>query len=125
MIDGHIANAFTPLVLKDNYNCKNFFENMVKDTTLMENTQNEVKKFSSIATDWENRRNRTEKMLKAQHLPLNMINEKFYRTQEKDTIIKDLMNYGISVPLGVEILHLPASRMMEGIISLKMIYPKK
>lgn len=113
VIDGHIANAFTPLVLKDNYNCKNFFENMVKDTTLMENTQNEVKKFSSIATDWENRRNRTEKMLKAQHLPLNMINEKFYRTQEKDTIIKDLMNYGISVPLGVEILHLPASRMME------------
>ena len=98
---------------------------MVKDTTLMENTQNEVKKFSSIATDWENRRNRTEKMLKSQHLTLNMINEKFYRTQEKDTIIKDLMNYGISVPLGVEILHLPASRMMEGIISLKMIYPKK
>lgn len=113
VIDGHIANAFTPLVLKDNYNCKKFFENMAKDTTLMENIQNEVKTFSSIATDWENRRNRTEKMLKAQHLPLNMINEKFYRTQEKDTIIKDLMNYGISVPLGVEILHLPASRMME------------
>ena len=59
------------------------------------------------------------------HKMHNMINEKFYRTQEKDTIIKDLMNYGISVPLGVEILHLPASRMMEGIISLKMIYPKK
>ena len=37
--------------------------------------------------DWENRRNKTEKMLKAKHLPLNMINEKFYRTQEKDTII--------------------------------------
>lgn len=75
VIDGHIANAFTPLVLKDNYNCKKFFENIAKDTTLMENIQNEVKTFSSIATDWENRKNRTEKMLKAQHLPLNMINE--------------------------------------------------
>lgn len=113
VIDGYIANAFTPLVLKDNYNCKKFFENMAKDTTLMENIKDEVKTFSSIAMEWENRRNKTEKMLKAQHLPLNMINEKFYRTQEKDTIIKDLMNYGISVPLGVEIFHLPASRMME------------
>lgn len=86
---------------------------MAKNTTLMKNIEDEVKTFSSMATDWENRRSKTEKMLKAQHLPLNLINEKFYRTQEKDTIIKDLINYGISVPLDVEILHLPASRMME------------
>ena len=113
VIDGYIANAFTPLVLEDNYNCKKFFENMAKETTLMGNIKDEVKTFSSVAMDWENRRKKTEVMLKAQHLPLNTINEKFYRTQEKDTIIKDLMNYGIRVPLGVEVFKLPASRMME------------
>lgn len=113
VIDGYIANAFSSLGQKDNYNCKSFFNGIVKDLTLMDNIKNEVKMFSSIASDWENRRKKADTMLKAQHLPLNMINEKFYRTQEKDTIIKDLTNYGIKVPLDIEIFKLPASRMME------------
>lgn len=113
IIDSYIANAFTPLVLKDDYSCKDFFEGMTKETILMKNIKDEVKTFSSIATEWENRRTRTEKMLMAQHLPLNMINENFYKTQEKATIIKDLKNYGISIPLESEIFYLPASRMME------------
>ena len=113
VIDNHIANAFTPYVLKDNYNCKNFFDNLTKDTSLMANIESEVTVFSSIASEWGKRREKIEDMLKTLNLPLNMIDEKFYRTQEKDTIIKDLMNYGIAIPFEAEILKLPASRVME------------
>ncbi|MSS38539.1 hypothetical protein [Clostridium porci] len=113
IIDNQIANAFTPYVSKDNYNCKKFFVKLAEQPVLMNNIALEVKQFPAIAKAWEDKRKSTEIMLKAQHLPLNMIDEKFYRAHERETIIKDLMNFGIVVPEDIDISQLPASRVME------------
>lgn len=113
VLDNKIMNAFTPYGLKENYNCKSFFEKLAEEKELMANIKSEVKQFSTIATEWEKRRALTEILLKSQHLPLNMIDGKFYRTQEKATIIKDLKNYGIEISPEIDISRLPASRIME------------
>lgn len=113
VIDNQIANAFTPYVSEDNYNCKQFFGKLAEQSVLMNNIAIEVKQFSSIAKQWEDRRKNTEFMLKTQHLPLNMIDEKFFGAHERETIIKDLMNFDIALPSDVDISKLPASRIME------------
>lgn len=112
-LDNKIVNAFTPYGIDENYNCRRFFEKLVEDKELMDNIKLEVKQFSSIAVAWEERRISAEYLLKSQHLPFNIIDEKYYRAQEKDTIIKDLKNYGIEVLAGTDISKLPASRIME------------
>lgn len=113
VLDNQIMNAFTPYGLKENYNCKSFFEKLAEEKELMANIKLEVKRFSTIAMEWEKRRSSAEILLKSQHLPLNMIDEKFYRAQEKATIIKDLKNYGIEISSEIDISKLPASRIME------------
>lgn len=113
IIDNQIANIFTPYISKDNYNCKSFFHKLSKQSVLMNDISLEIRQFSDIAKDWEDRRKNTEIMLKAQHLPLNMIDEKFYMFYEKVTIVKDLMNFDIIVPEDIDISKLPASRIME------------
>ena len=64
------TNAIREIVTNTNMSGKwfleKFFENVAKKTTLMGNNKDEVKSFSSIAMDWENK-----------------VNEKFYRTQKK------------------------------------------
>lgn len=42
-----------------------------------------------------------------------MIDDKFYKFQETETVIKDLVNFGIPVTSNIDISKLPASRMME------------
>ena len=113
VFDGNIANAFTPLRLEENYNCKKFFEKMTKDVVLINNIKTQVRNFSVIASEWENRRKKTKALLKSQQIPFNKLNEKFYITQEKDTIVKDLMNFGVRVPKEFDVLKMPASRIME------------
>lgn len=113
VFDGNIANAFTPLRLEENYNCKKFFEKMSKDVVLINNIKTQVKNFSVIASEWENRRKKTKALLKLQQIPFNQLNEKYYITQEKDTIVKDLINFGVRVPKEIDVLKMPASRIME------------
>ena len=43
IIDNQIANAFTPYVSKDNYNCKKFFVKLAEQPVLMNNIALEVK----------------------------------------------------------------------------------
>lgn len=113
VLDNKIMNAFTPYGLKETYNCKGFFEKLAEEKELMANIKLEVKQFSTIAMEWEKRRASAETLLKSQHLPLNMIDEKFYRAQEEATIIKDLKNFGIEISSEIDISKLPASRIME------------
>ena len=63
----------------------------------MDAIHSEINNFPSIAKDWEFKRNNTKQMLKQQHLPLNMIDDKFYKFHEAQTVIKDLVNFGIPV----------------------------
>lgn len=96
-ITNQVTYAFTPLSTEQGYNCKCFFDNLVNQTSLMDAIHSEINNFPSIAKDWEFKRNNTKQMLKQQHLPLNMIDDKFYKFHEAQTVIKDLVNFGIPV----------------------------
>ena len=112
-ITNQVTYAFTPLSTEQGYNCKCFFDNLVNQTSLMDAIHSEINNFPSIAKDWEFKRDNTKRMLKQQHLPLNMIDDKLYKFHEAQTVIKDLVNFGIPVTSNIDTSKLPASRMME------------
>lgn len=102
-----IAYAFTPYLEKESYNCKSFFNNLKKSTDLIAAIHSDIDEFPSIAKDWEEQRTNAIQMLKQLKLPLDMIDEKFYKSQEMKTVIKDLTNFNI--PGGADYI-LPAKR---------------
>lgn len=112
-ITNQVAYAFTPFSTEKGYNCKYFFDSLVNQTSFMDTIHSEINSFPSIAKEWEFKRNNAKQMLKRQHLPLNMIDDKFYKFHEAETVIKDLVNFGIPVTHNIDISKLPASRMME------------
>lgn len=112
-ITNEIAYAFTPYSPHDSYNCKHFFTSLTDNIDLVDVIQKEIIQFPSVAKDWESKRSSAKEMLKNMGLPLNMIDEKFYRSQENETVLKDLRNFGIAVTPNTDISKLPASRMME------------
>lgn len=66
-----------------------------------------------MAISWEQQRIDAKQLLKNMRLPPNMIDEKFYVTQERETIIKDLKNWDITPKETVDITALPSLRIME------------
>ena len=112
-ITNQVAYAFTPLSNEIGYNCKHFFDNLVNQTSLMDAIHSEINDFPSTAKEWEFKRSNAKRMLKQQHLPLNMIDDKYYKFHEAETVIKDLINFDIPVTSNINISKLPASRMME------------
>lgn len=112
-ITNQVAYAFTPLSNEIGYNCKHFFDNLVNQTSLMDAIHSEINDFPSTAREWELKRSNAKRMLKQQHLPLNMIDDKYYKFHEAETVIKDLINFDIPVTSNINISKLPASRMME------------
>lgn len=91
----------------------------------MDAIHSEINNFPSIAKDWAFKRNNTKQMLKQQHLPLNMIDDKFYKFHEAQTVIKDLVNFGIPVTSNIDTSKLPASRMMEYSQFLRILKTQK
>ena len=108
-----IAYAFTPYLEKESYNCKSFFNNLKKSTDLIAAIHSDIDEFPSIAKDWEEQRTNAIQMLKQLKLPFDMIDEKFYKSQEMKTVIKDLTNFNIPASSNTDIKKLPAARMME------------
>lgn len=108
-----IAYAFTPYLEKESYNCKSFFDNLKKSTDLIAAIHSDIDEFPSIAKEWEEQRTNAIQMLKQLKLPLDMIDEKFYKSQEMKTVIKDLTNFNIPASSNTDIKKLPAARMME------------
>lgn len=112
-ITNQISNAFTPAINNRSNNCRKFFEDMQHNTKLMQTIQSEVARLPSVASSWEQQRIDAKQLLKNMRLPSNMIDEKFYVTQERETIIKDLKNWDITPKETVDITALPSLRIME------------
>ena len=73
----------------------------------------ETSSLKSIATTWESQRNIASKQIAKLALPENMIDEKYYRFVEKETIIKDLINWGIEPNRDIDLEKFPSIRIME------------
>ena len=112
-ITNQIANAFSPIVNNDSYNCRRFFERLSVNKELMQNINDEISNLKSIAIKWESQRDITRKQLAKLALPENMIDEKYYRFVEKETIVKDLINWGIEPNHDIDLEKFPAIRIME------------
>lgn len=112
-ITNQISNAFTPAINNRSNNCRKFFEDMQHNTKLMQTIQSEVARLPSVASSWEQQRIDAKQLLKNMRLPSNMIDEKFYVTQEREIIIKDLKNWDITPKETVDITALPSLRIME------------
>ncbi len=84
-ITNKIANAFTPLIDNNSYNCKKFFYNLESNIKLMETINSEISGLKDTAKAWEKQRYNTKQLLENLQFPTNMIYEKFYTTQEKET----------------------------------------
>lgn len=112
-ITNKIAKVFTPSIDNESYNCRKFFEEMKFNLQLMQTIQNEVSQLSSVARSWEQQRVDTKRLLKNMKLPPNMIDEKFYKAQERETIINDLKNWNITPKETVDITAIQSLRIME------------
>lgn len=112
-ITNKIANVFTPLIDNNSYNCKKFFNSLKSNDKLMETINAEISGLKDTANEWEKQRHNTKQLLESLQFPKNMFDENFYTTQEKETITKDLMNWGIVPNKDVNISKLPALRIME------------
>ena len=112
-IDNNIAYAFSPISSDQNHDCKKFFDNILNNKPLIQTIHSELDNFPSIATIWNKEKENAKKLLKTLQLPLNLIDEKFYKSQEKVTVLKDLQNFNIPVTSNTDIFNLPAARMME------------
>ncbi|MBK1811533.1 hypothetical protein JHL18_12970 [Clostridium sp. YIM B02505] len=112
-ITNKIANVFSPLVNNESYNCKKFFEKIKCNTKLMKTIQDEIAQLSSVAKSWEQQRLDSRKILNNMKLSSEIIDEKFYKMQERETIIKDLSNWGIKPQKTIDITALNSLRIME------------
>jgi len=124
-INNQVAYALNPLATDKNSNCRNFFSAFLDNKSLMNTIHNEVEQFSSIANEWEQKRNDSVRMLNQMQSPFNIINDKFYKTQEKESIIKDLRNFGISTTSSTDTTKLPAARIMEYSQFMRIYLTKK
>lgn len=112
-INNQVANAFSSAADNDSYNCRQFFERLSANKELMQMISDEILSLKSIATTWESQRNIASKQIAKLALPENMIDEKYYRFVEKETIIKDLINWGINPKNDIDLEKFPAMRIME------------
>lgn len=112
-ITNQVANSFNPIVNDDSYNCRRFFERLSANKELMQIISDETSSLKSIATTWESQRNIASKQIAKLALPENMIDEKYYRFVEKETIIKDLINWGIEPNRDIDLEKFPSIRIME------------
>lgn len=112
-ITNQIVYALSPFSVDKNCHCKEFFNHLLDDHSLTETIRYEVEQFPSIANEWERKRNDSMQLLKKMQLPANMIDVKFYKAQEKETVIKDLRNFGVPISSSTGIAKLPAARIME------------
>lgn len=113
IISNEIANAFTPAIDNESYNLRKFIEKMMLDIQLMQIIKNDIIEQPSVVISWEQQRIDAKKLLQKMKLPTNMIDDRYYRSQETVTIFKDLKNWGISPKDDVDINALPSLRIME------------
>jgi len=112
VIDNSIANAFSPLGKDDTFNCRSFFEKIMENRQLSEIITQEIQELPKIATVWENQRIKALKVLSQSGYPDDMIDIKFYKDQEESTILKDLKNWGLSIPPSINYKQFSAARIM-------------
>lgn len=112
-INNQVANAFSPATDRDSYNCRRFFEKLSMNKEIIENINNEILNLKNTAAIWESQRELARQQLSKLALPENMINEKYYRSVEQETIIKDLINWGINPKNDIDLEKFPAMRIME------------
>lgn len=103
-INNQIANAFIPVGDCSSYNIKDFLSKLWSDEELISQLEYEIHELKNTAECWNNQR---------VELHENLINEKYYRTVEKETIIKNLVSQGISIKDGIDITRFPGTRIME------------
>lgn len=113
LITNEIAIAFTPVIKNGCYNYRKFDDLMKHDLKLVDTIKNEIICLESIADSWQKQRIDTKKLLARINIPLDIIDDRFYYDQEKQTIIKDLKNFGIMPKNEIDISNLPSFRMME------------
>lgn len=124
-IDHNIAYAISPISSDQNHDCKLFFNNIFNNKPLIDIIHSELDNFPLIATVWNNKRENTKKQLTALNLPSNLIDEQFYKSQEKVTVLKDLQNFNIPVTSNTDIFSLPAARMMEYSLFSRIYFTQK
>lgn len=112
VIDNSIANAFSPLGKDDTFNCRSFFDKLTKNQKLTAIITQEIQELPQIATIWENQRKEALELLSQNGYPNNMIDIKFFKFQEENTILKDLKNWGISISPNINYKKFPAARIM-------------
>lgn len=108
-ITNEIAYAFTPIIGQERISFRIFIEKIKDDGQLI---KDEVDALKVVAQCWKEQRINSIKILKKMNLSLNIIDDKFYKAQEKEMIIKDIRNQGIKPIDNIDITLLPSMRIM-------------
>lgn len=111
-ITNQIANAFSPVIDNDSYNCRKFFVKLIHNKELIRTIENEILGLSETALTWQRQRENAAQLLTQMGYPLNMIDEKYYKFNENETIEKDLKNWDIKSEKAIDISRFPSLRIM-------------
>ncbi len=107
-----MINAFSPAGRLEGHNIRKYFDYMWSNEKLYSINKREVEGLSEVAEVWNN--NREEGKLTAEKMSLsNLINDEFYKSQEKATIVKDMKNHDIFLDDSFNVRKYPGCRIME------------
>lgn len=112
IINNQIVNAFSPLNTNDSHNFRKMITGMLSMESLASCIQSEINELPSVANSWESQRLEAKRNLEKSKLPLNMIDIKYYKSQENEMITKDLQAWGFEPSPILNIDKLPAFRIM-------------
>lgn len=108
--NGNLINAFSSLGIGDSYNLEIFLNKLWDDEPLRNTISREIEGLKEIAETWNTTKDNFINT-KKKYPKLDL--RKYFFDKEKETIIKDLENHGISLPHDINILKLPGNRVME------------
>lgn len=110
-IDHNIANAFSPLGKAESFHLKLFIDKLLEEP-MTQIIENELHGLADVATSWEKQRKQLIRSLSTTGYSKNIIDDKFFLFQEKQSIMALLKNLNIKADNLLDYQKFPAARIM-------------
>lgn len=109
-IENLILKVF-PNIISDN-NIRRYIQNVWEQQPIADSINDEILKLNEVIEVWENQKIDMLKILKRLKLPKEILDEEFYKKEEKNSIINFLKSYEITLNINSDIKQFPGARIM-------------
>lgn len=112
-VDNQIANVFTALGRDERYDFEKFMSTLWSNEELVNALELDISLLDAVAQNWKQQRLHRITLLNKLGYPKDMLNDKFYIMNEKETILKDLRNHNLKLLQDIDHVMFPSLRIME------------